>query len=314
MPRIPLGTLIDAAIQWLTVHADGLFDAVSTALLFVVNAVYGVLAAPPDLVLVVILSLVAAWSTRRALSAAVTAAAFLLVLGIDLWVETLQTLSVVLVAALAAVLFGAPLGVLGAKSARVSAVLRPVLDFMQTLPVFVYLVPAVFFFGIGVVPGIVSTVVFSIPPAVRLTELGIRQVDGETVEAAHAFGARPRQVLREVEIPLAFPSIMAGINQVIMLALSMVVVAGLVGADGLGAVVVEGVTQLSIGSAFEGGIAVVILAIYLDRVTGAAGRTRPPRRWTAWLRQRGRRPEPARVERAAEPTQPDPVPSTESIA
>ncbi|MBE9375259.1 ABC transporter permease subunit [Saccharopolyspora sp. HNM0983] len=287
VPRIPLGELIDAAIQWLTVHADGLFDAVSAVLLFLVNLAYGVLAAPPDLVLVLLLALVAAWSTRRVLSGIAAAAAFLLVLGIDLWTQTLQTLAVVLVAALAAVLFGVPLGILGAKSARVSAVLRPVLDFMQTLPVFVYLVPAVFFFGIGVVPGIVSTVVFSIPPAVRLTELGIRQVDGETVEAAHAFGARPRQVLREVEIPLAFPSIMAGINQVIMLALSMVVVAGLVGAEGLGSVVVEGVTQLSIGSAFEGGIAVVILAIYLDRVTGAAGRARPRSgRWSARLRRR----------------------------
>jgi len=140
--------------------------------------------------------------------------------------------------------------------------------------VFVYLVPAVFFFGIGVVPGIVATTVFAIPPAVRLTELGIRQVDSEMVEAAHAFGARRGQVLREVQLPLAVPSIMAGVNQVIMLALSMVVVAGLVGAEGLGGIVVNGVTQLNIGVAFEGGIAVVIVAIFLDRVTGVVGSRR----------------------------------------
>jgi glycine betaine/proline transport system permease protein len=139
----------------------------------------------------------------------------------------------------------------------------------QTLPVFVYLLPAVFFFGIGVVPGVVATTVFAIPPAVRLTELGIRQVDKEVVEAAVAFGSRPRQVLRDVQLPLAMPSIMAGVNQVIMLALSMVVIAGMVGGGGLGAVVVQAVTTLDIGQGFEGGLAVVIVAIYLDRVTAA---------------------------------------------
>src|SRR5690606_26028682 len=207
--------------------------------------------------------------------------AFLLIDSMQLWHQMLQTLSVVVLAALIAIVVGVPVGVLAAKSPKTGLVVRPVLDFMQTLPVFVYLVPAVFFFGIGVVPGIVSTTVFAVPPAVRLTELGIRQVDRETVEAARAFGARPRQVLREVELPLAVPSIMAGVNQVIMLALSMVVVAGLVGAEGLGGVVVEGVTQLNIGAAFEGGIAVVILAVYLDRITSAAGRGRKRRKRTA---------------------------------
>jgi ABC-type proline/glycine betaine transport system permease subunit len=140
--------------------------------------------------------------------------------------------------------------------------------------VFVYLIPAVFFFGIGVVPGVISTLVFAIPPAVRLTELGIRNVDKETVEAAIAFGAKPRQMLREVQLPLAMPSIMAGVNQTLMLALSMVVISGLVGAGGLGAVVVRGISTLDVGAGFEGGIAVVFLAIYLDRLTSALAKPR----------------------------------------
>jgi glycine betaine/proline transport system permease protein len=141
---------------------------------------------------------------------------------------------------------------------------------MQAMPVFVYLIPAVFFFGVGQVPGIAATIVFAIPPAVRLTELGIRQMDSELLEAAQAFGAKKSLILRDVQLPLAFPSIMVGVNQVIMLALSMVVVAGLVGAGGLGGVVVQGVAQLDTARGFEGGLAVVILAVYLDRVTGGA--------------------------------------------
>jgi glycine betaine/proline transport system permease protein len=184
----------------------------------------------------------------------------------------LQSLAVVLVASAVAVVVGVPLGILAARNDRIRAVVRPVMDFMQTMPVFVYLLPAVFFFGIGVVPGVVATTIFAVPPAVRLTDLGIRQVDAEVVEAAAAFGARPRQILRDVQLPLALPSIMTGVNQVIMLALSMVVVAGLVGGGGLGAVVVRAITQLDIGRGFEGGLAVVVLAIYLDRVTASLGR------------------------------------------
>lgn len=274
MPRIPVGTAIESALQWLIDHAGSLFDAISAVLLFCVNAGYTLLASPPPLLLITILGLLTAVVVRSIGMTAFTLLAFLLVDGMQLWTQTLQTLAVVIVAAIIAIAIGVPIGVLTANSTRTSLAVRPVLDFMQTLPVFVYLVPAVFFFGIGVVPGIVATTVFAIPPAVRLTELGIRQVDKEMVEAAHAFGARPGQILREVQLPLAVPSIMAGINQVIMLALSMVVVAGLVGAEGLGGVVVQGVTQLNIGVAFEGGIAVVILAIFLDRVTGSFGQKR----------------------------------------
>jgi glycine betaine/proline transport system permease protein len=201
------------------------------------------------------------------------------VLSVQLWTETMQTLALVLVAAALAAVVGIPLGVLAARRRAVSVVLRPVLDFLQTTPVFVYLIPAVFFFGVGVVPGVVATTIFALAPGVRLTELGIRQVDREMVEAADAFGARPRQVLRDVQLPMALPSIMAGVNQVIMLALSMVVVAGLTGAAGLGAVVVRAVTQLDVAAGFDGGLAVVLLAIFLDRFTAALSRPTPP--WAA---------------------------------
>ncbi|WP_046472325.1 ABC transporter permease [Allosalinactinospora lopnorensis] len=274
MPRIPVGTAIESALQWLVDHVGGFFDALSAVLLFAVNAVYTALATPMPFVLIAVFGLLAAVTVRSISLTVFTVLAFLLVVGMQLWTQTLETLAVVIIAAVISITIGVPIGILAANSPRVSVCVRPVLDFMQTLPVFVYLVPAVFFFGIGVVPGIVATTVFAIPPAVRLTELGIRQVDAEIVEAARAFGPRPGQVLREVQLPLALPSIMTGVNQVIMLALSMVVVAGLVGAAGLGGVVVNGVTQFNIGVAFEGGIAVVILAIFLDRVTSALGGSR----------------------------------------
>ncbi|MFD0772441.1 ABC transporter permease [Streptomonospora algeriensis] len=297
MARIPVGDAVESGLQWLTDNAGGVFDAVSAVLLFTVNTVYTVLSAPLPAVLIAIFAVLMIATTRSIGLTVFTVLAFALVVSMDLWAQTLETLAVVIIAAAFSVLVGVPAGILAASSARVSFVARPVLDFMQTLPVFVYLVPSVFLFGIGVVPGIAATTVFAIPPAVRLTELGIRQVDGEVLEAARAFGSRPGQVLREVQLPLALPSIMAGVNQVIMLALSMVVVAGLVGAQGLGGVVVNGVTQFNIGTAFEGGIAVVVLAIFLDRVTGALGRSgstrrRPAAALLALVRSKGRRNEP----------------------
>jgi ABC-type proline/glycine betaine transport system permease subunit len=168
-------------------------------------------------------------------------------------------------------LLSIPLGILAARSRIASAVLRPVMDLVQTMPAFVYLIPTLFFWGIGVTPGVVATIVFAMAPGVRLTELGIRQVDKEMVEAGHAFGARPGEILRGIQLPLALPTIMAGVNQVIMLSLSMVVIAGIVGAGGLGGVVYSGITRLDLGRGFEGGLGVVILAIFLDRVTAALG-------------------------------------------
>jgi glycine betaine/proline transport system permease protein len=270
VPDIPLGQWVADLIDWLLATVPWLFDAVSAVMQVLVDGLTDALATPPPVVWLVVFTLVALLVRGWGL-ALYTVLAFLLVISLELWVETMQTLALVLVAAVIATAIGVPIGILAARNRAVSVVTRPVLDFMQTTPVFVYLIPAVFFFGVGVVPGVVATILFAIPPGVRLTELGIRQVDREVVEAAHAFGARPGQILREVQLPLALPSIMAGVNQVIMLALSMVVTAGLLGAAGLGAVVVRAVTQLDVASGFEGGLAVVLLAIFLDRLTAAFG-------------------------------------------
>ncbi|MFI7704055.1 ABC transporter permease [Nonomuraea sp. NPDC049480] len=285
MPELPVDAWVERAVQFLLDNFSGVFDVASKLILQLVNASYFLLISPHPLVLLACFTALAWAAARRWQPALIACLGLLLIQSMAMWTETMQTLAVVIVAAVVALIVGIPVGIAAAGSTRVSVAVRPVLDFMQTLPVFVYLLPAVFFFGIGVVPGVVATTVFAIPPAVRLTELGIRQVDSEVIEAAQAFGSRSRQILRDVQLPLAMPTIMAGVNQVIMMALSMVVIAGMVGGGGLGAVVVEAVTRLDIGRGFEGGLSVVILAIYLDRVSAAFGerrgrsrrlRTRPP--------------------------------------
>lgn len=197
-----------------------------------------------------------------------------LVWSMGLWLPTVESLALALAATLFALITGIPLGIAAARSAWADKALRPFLDLMQTMPAFVYLIPAVIFFGLGEVPGAMATLIFSMPPAVRLTTLGIRQVPREIVEAAQAFGATPAQMLIKAQLPIALPTILAGVNQTIMLSLSMVVIAGMIGAGGLGSVVLGGITQMKLGIGFEGGLAVVILAIYLDRVTQALGRKR----------------------------------------
>jgi glycine betaine/proline transport system permease protein len=189
----------------------------------------------------------------------------------------MQTLALTLVAVLIAVIIAIPVGIWAARSQAVSKVVRPILDFLQTMPAFVYLIPAIFLFGIGVVPGMVATILFAIAPGVRLTELGIRGVDPEVVEAGHAFGATRGRILRQIQLPLAMPSIMAGVNQIIMLALSMAVIASMVGAPGLGTDIIQALSRTDISLGFEAGLAVVIIAMILDRITsgfGAARRTR----------------------------------------
>lgn len=271
MPRIEVGEWIDAVIDWLTDYGSPVFDFIVFLLDGPIRELTDLLLWPPAWVVALIAGAIGL-RVRSWQFGLFAVAGFLLIDAMDRWDAAMSTLGLVLVATVTAAVIAIPAGIVAAQSRLVSSLARPVLDFMQTLPVFVYLLPAAFFFGIGLVPGAVATIVFAIPPGVRLTELGIRQVDREMVEAAHAFGASRLQTLLQVELPLAVPTIMAGVNQVIMLALSMVVVAGLIGAGGLGSEVVRGLQRLNLPLAFEAGIAVVIIAIVLDRITEAIGR------------------------------------------
>lgn len=270
IPEIPIDDWVNTAIAWLRSTFNAVFDGISSGLGWFIDNLESLLLLPPALVMAALLA-VLAWRVRSVAFGLFTFVSFVLIESMRMWPDAMSTLALVLVASLVAVALGIPGGISAARNEMVSSVVRPVLDFMQTMPAFVYLIPAIFFFGIGKVPGTIATVVFAMPPAVRLTELGIRQVDREVVEAGNAFGATPLQILRKIQIPLALPTIMAGVNQVIMLALSMVVIAGIVGAGGLGAIVFRGVTRLQVGLGFEGGLAVVILAIFLDRITASIG-------------------------------------------
>lgn len=302
VPRIPVGDWVDTAFDWLTDNFDPVFDAISSVTRGAVENIVDGLLAPPPVILALVLALLGLLA-RSVAFAIGSLLGLLLIQGMDLWTQAMETLGLLLFATVISVAIGVPLGILAAKNDRVSALVRPVLDFMQTMPAFVYLVPAVIFFSIGVVPGVVTTIIFALPPGVRLTELGIRQVDRETVEAGRAFGSSPWQILRGIELPLARPTIMAGINQVIMLGLSMAVIAGFIGAPGLGQVVVTSISRLNVGLGFEGGLAVVILAIYLDRLTASFGDSRKGRGGRfASLTQRRRRAASATPATTADPT------------
>lgn len=270
VPDLPVGSWVSDFVDFLNSSLGWLFGFIRTIVGTLTEWIEGILIAPDPLLMVAIFTLIA-FFTKGWKLAVFTAASFLLIISMGRFEETMVSLALVIVAVLIAVVVGTPLGILAARSDRFSSIVRPVLDFMQTMPAFIYLLLAVFFFRLGAVPGVMASVVFAMPPAVRLTELGIRQVDREVVEAAQAFGAKPREVLWGVQLPLARPSIMAGINQVIMLTLSMVVIAGLAGAGGLGETVVSGVQRFQVGLGIEGGLAVVILAIFLDRVTASFG-------------------------------------------
>jgi glycine betaine/proline transport system permease protein len=269
-PDLDVAGWASDAVDWLLENLAVVFGPLRSSVSALVGWVETLLAGPPVAVILVAFTALAFFAVGWGF-ALFTLAAFLLVDAMGHFEATMLSLALVIVAALLAVAIGIPLGILAARNRTASNAIKPLMDFMQTMPAFVYLLLAVIFFRIGVVPGVIASLVFSMPPAVRLTELGIRHVDREVVEAAEAFGAPPRTVLTGVQLPLALPSIMAGVNQVIMLALSMVVIAGLAGAGGLGGIIVEGVQRLQVGLGFEGGLAVVILAIFLDRVTAGFG-------------------------------------------
>lgn len=266
LPKIPLGNWVEMLVDTATKHLAPLFDVIVLVIKAVIGSFQDLLLLIPPLLLIVIFSALILWLTKPRIALG-TALGLLLIYNLELWAPAVNTISLVLWATISALIFGIPLGIWTARNDTVHKIVMPVLDFMQTMPPFVYLVPAVFFFSVGIVPGMLATLVFAMPPTIRLTGLGIRQVPRELVEAAEAFGSTPRQKLFKVQIPLALPTIMAGINQCIMLSLSMVVIAALIGAGGLGSVVVTALGRLDVGMGFEGGLAIVIIAIILDRVT-----------------------------------------------
>ena len=273
-----LGTLLrDAAnqsIDWLIVTHGTRFDAVSDALLTAFLFIEGpIRALPPWAVLILVAVLAYAASRRIALTLVCTAGMWLIgALGV--WDEAMQSLAIVLVSVGVSALLGVPLGVAMAKSPLVSRLISPVLDLMQTIPSFVYLIPVAMLLGLGKVPAILATIIYALPPLVRLTDLGLRLIEKELLEAADAFGATARQRLLSVELPLAVPNILQGINQTTMMALAMVVIASMIGAPGLGKTVLEGLQRADVGKGLIGGLAIVVLAIVLDRITQAFGARR----------------------------------------
>jgi glycine betaine/proline transport system substrate-binding protein len=265
--KIPVGDASAVVIDWIKNNGGVFFSGISAGVRGIVQGVTSLLTAIPALMLIVAIA-VLSWVLRRSIGLAVfVSLALLFILNQGYWPETLETLSLVTVAALLSTAIGVPLGIAAAHRPRLYTVLRPVLDLMQTLPTFVYLIPALVLFGLGVVPGVISTVIFAMPAPIRLTHLGISSVPASLREAGEAFGATRRQLLWKVELPSAAPSIIAGITQCIMLSLSMVVIAALVGAGGLGVPVVRALNSVQVGMGFEAGFAIVLLAIILDRLS-----------------------------------------------
>ncbi len=276
---LPLQAWINEGLGWVVAHFRPFFQAVRAPIDATLNAASHLLLAAPSLVVIVIIGLLAWQFTSRTLAVG-TMLALLAVSMLGVWPEAMVTLSLVLTSLAFCLAIGLPLGIFLASSDRAQNILRPVLDAMQTTPAFVYLVPVVMLFGIGNAPGVIVTIIFALPPLVRLTNLGIRQVRPDLIEAARAYGASPWQLLTRVQFPLAMPSIMAGINQSLMLSLSMVVIASMIAVGGLGQMVLRGIGRLDMGLATVGGLGIVLLAIMLDRLTQAMGQpTRGVRHW-----------------------------------
>lgn len=269
-----IGDGVDTIVNYILDNFSPALEGIAATIGFVTDGIQDTLAAMPMLVGLAIFVLLSFWRVGTGF-AIFTAVALWLVDTMGLWPAMMETLSLVIASTVIAMLIGLPLGIAMAAKDSVASSVRPVLDLMQTMPAFVYLIPAAMFFGLGAVPGTIATVIFSMPPVVRLTNLGIRQVDVEFVEAGQAFGCTSSQLLFKVQLPNALPSIMAGINQTIMLSLSMVVIASMIGAGGLGNTVLTGIQRLDVGTGFEGGLAVVILAVVLDRITQSFGKERP---------------------------------------
>ncbi|RLQ86912.1 glycine betaine/L-proline ABC transporter permease ProW [Notoacmeibacter ruber] len=278
---IPLADWVETALDWIVANLRPVFQAirlpVDAVLSFIESALLGV----PPLIMVLLIGLIAWQAAGRALGiGAVISMIFVGLIGA--WEESMTTLALVFTSVFFCVVIGLPTGIWLARNDRAASSIRPVLDAMQTTPAFVYLVPIVMLFGIGNVPGVVVTIIFALPPLIRLTNLAIRQVPEDLVEAARSFGASKRQLLFKVQLPIAMPTIMAGVNQTLMLALSMVVIASMIAVGGLGQMVLRGIGRLDMGLATVGGVGIVILAILIDRMTQALGKSRRERGNVAW--------------------------------
>jgi glycine betaine/proline transport system permease protein len=268
-----IGDGIDAAVNYVLDNFSPALDFIAAIIGFVTGSIQDALTTIPMPVGIAIFVALSLWRVSLGFGI-LTGVALWLVNHMGLWNAMMETLALVIASTLMAMLVGLPLGIAMARKDSVAAVVRPILDLMQTMPAFVYLIPAAMFFGLGAVPGAIATVIFAMPPVVRLTNLGIRQVHNEFIEAGNAFGCTSTQLLFKVQLPNAMPSIMAGINQTIMLSLSMVVIASMIGAGGIGNTVLTGIQRLDVGTGFEGGLAVVILAVILDRITQSLGKPR----------------------------------------
>ena len=265
--KIPLGEWIQAFVDFLTDNAAWFFDAISEALGFVIEGLIDAMQWLPEWLLVIVFAAIGYWLHRSWKLAATMVLSLLLIINLGFWKETTETLALVVFATIICMAVGVPVGIAAAHRPWLYTAVRPVLDLMQTIPTFVYLIPTLILFGLGVVPGLISTIIFAIPAPIRLTHLGISSVPRQLIEAGDAFGATKLQLLWKVELPHAMPTIMAGLTQCIMLSLSMVVIAALVGADGLGKPVVRALNTVNIAKGFEAGLAIVIVAILLDRVS-----------------------------------------------
>lgn len=278
---IPLDRWVTEGIDWVVTHFRPLFQGIRVPVDYILSAFQQLLMGLPAPVAIIVFALIA-WQIASPAMGLATLISLVLIGMIGAWSQAMVTLALVLTALLFCVLIGLPLGIWLARSERAARIVRPLLDAMQTTPAFVYLVPIVMLFGIGNVPGVVVTIIFALPPVVRLTILGIKQVPADLIEASESFGASPRQMLFKVQLPLAMPTIMAGVNQTLMLALSMVVIASMIAVGGLGQMVLRGIGRLDMGLASVGGVGIVILAIILDRLTQSVGRdsrSRGSRHW-----------------------------------
>jgi glycine betaine/proline transport system permease protein len=266
----PLEDWIETGVEWLVANFRGEFQALKWPIEKILWGIDAFLNWLPPLVVILILAVIA-WRFAGVKMAVFTIVTLVIIGTLGMWPETMTTLAMVLSAVVVCTVIGVPIGIIASQSDNFAAGIRPILDAMQTTPAFVYLVPVVMLFSIGTVAGVIATIIFAMPPIIRLTNLGIRQVPKELIEASQAFGSTPGQILRKVQIPLAMPTIMAGLNQTIMLSLSMVVIAALIGAGGLGVPVFQGLNSLQVGLAGIGGLSIVLMAIALDRITQALG-------------------------------------------